>query len=267
MGWWIRVFFLSGGDEMMVRPRFVKRCLTPAVCLIVAAACVGDRVACATVVIDPFDANQSLMLGVASSPGPSGPVSSTVFHGSIVGGSRFASIMSSAANPMLPQYGPVNMDVFAGALNFSTGANAAATLMLKYNGNGAGLGSALAGNPIIAVDFLTFESGAPGATVEVEVLVSDGTNSAMLSIMLDETDDSITPFSLFFDFSMSGVDFSNLEWLKIIFDSTNSADFLLDSIRATSVPEPISLASWGIMSCFGVGGLWLRRRLKAGQAA
>jgi hypothetical protein len=139
-------------------------------------------------------------------------------------------------------------------LDYATSAGADGSLNLFYNAGGGpgGLNANFSSETGITIDFLLFDH-AGGVDMPVTVTVSDGTNLATLTNLLT----SPGAQSVFFGFAgfagIGGVDMSSVDSLNFFFDAQLAHDFRLDFIGTTTgVPEPASLAVWGIASIVGL---------------
>lgn len=171
-----------------------------------------------------------------------------------IGGERVTTITGdSFLVPGLDSVTTTIVPALPSLLDYASTAGADGSLNIFYNGiAGGGLGANFSAETGITIDFLLFDH-AGGVDLPVTVTVSDGTNLATLTQMLTAPGAQ----SVFFGFAgfagIGSVNLSTIDSLNFFFDAQLAHDFRLDFIGTTSgVPEPASIAIWGMAGLVGV---------------
>jgi hypothetical protein len=151
----------------------------------------------------------------------------------------------------------------SGVLSFSTDALTTGSGRLTYNGGGAGLGGAdITGgltDPYFGFEVLSVDLGG----IELTVTVSDGTISDSATLELGGVGVSQLAFSAF----SGSADFTSIEGVELDINvPISGGDLTLDSFFTSGhitpvIPEPSTLAIWGVLG--GLGLIAARRRRKA----
>jgi hypothetical protein len=184
----------------------------------------------------------------------SAPGSTTVTEtglAGVVGGVRATAItatMATSTDHVAVQVVPSPSSIF----DYSSDSAADGKVSLLYNGGVGGMNADLVQgiNNAITIRFLNYDF--PGSTpLPVTLTVSDGTTTKTVA----ENYSQLSPPAglLAFNFSdpgFSGIDFTAVKSLKFEFDPVEAADFRLNFISATSVPEP-SPALLGLVALAG----------------
>ena len=218
---------------------------TAAQCALWGALVLGlvQRADSAVIVVDDFLTSQSAA-SPAMNVGPFGPLSNTVSGGGIVGGWRTLALSGFTFN----QLQSVSTAVGGGFVDYQSGAGSTGMGSLTYNGNGAGLGGALAGTISFDVTLLFFNPGLNPSTISLAV--SDNLNTVVeTSGLLNSM--TMTPVTLSFNFGLSGLNFNNITKVVLSLNngSANGADMTLQRFVAIQrdgipgVPEPSSLVA------------------------
>lgn len=218
----------------------------------------GVTTARADVVIDSFDTvNPWNTFNTPTMPGViQGPLSGTGILGNrtlstsagLNNGGDFIGIGTADFGSLSGQ------GIFDVALNAST----ATSVTLRYDSFGTLDVSGLAG---IGLDILAYNNG----SVTTESIVTLETTSGNL-VSSPQVFPNIAPGVQMFlipfaDFTGLG-SLTGVTAVIIQFNSNNSSgsDITLDGVRFASVPEPASLAAWGLMATISSVGCSLRRR-------
>jgi hypothetical protein len=149
-----------------------------------------------------------------------------------------------------------NMTIQTGpqTLSYNTDSGVAGILTLLYDANGVGLFADFSGGTSLDLPFSAIDL--PGLVVMATL--SDGTNSFTQSSGALAAGAQTVSFPLS---GFTGVDLSNVQSVKLVFDAANSQDFTLSGpggiIIVQEIPEPASLALWGVI---GIAGAWYTRR-------
>jgi hypothetical protein len=219
--------------------------------MILAVACgaLCASAARADVVIDNFTDAQSLsQTGGGAVNLSNGPIAAP----GAVGGARSITLGGSAFPGQ-----SVSFSIGGGMADIQSGSLSAAVGMMLYNGGGAGLGNLLAMTNAVQLMLQQFNVG--NVPSNLDVTINDGSSSVTKTISLGSSIN--VPTNLLFDFTGSGLNFNNINSVKVTLNSNgaNGADITAGGITALTfpVPEPAAIAVWTVL---GGVGLALTRR-------
>lgn len=232
-----------------------------AVCLTSLLAVTANNAKAAVVVVDDF-----MTLQQVASPlfnlGGFGPVSNTIATGGALGGWRNLTLSGFTFNKLQN----VSMAAGGGFLDYQSGAGSTGTGVVTYDGNGAGLGNALAGTLSFDITLLFFNPGLNPSSISIAV--SDGINTVVQSSgpLFTMT---MVPVTLNFNYALSGLNFNNITKVVLSLNNgaANGADMTLERFVANTrqgghpVPEPSTLfATGGLLGlalAFRQGRRWI----------
>lgn len=191
----------------------------------------------------------------AANPWPvqlSNPGSTTVNETglNVLGGTRDTFVQLTAVGIPGLDFLQVTVAPAAGLLDFNSTVDSDGFLSLLYNAGGTGLGADFSGQAGIELEFAMFDF-ADAAPMPINVIVSDGTNSATLTLSLNAPGGQLLFFA-FSDFSNIGnVDLSSVFSVEFELDPAVGVDFRLGRIE-TVMPAPGAFALLGAAVLVGV---------------
>ncbi len=189
---------------------------------------------------------------------PNSPASLNSTNASIAGGFRKLEITQTGGGAFdLGNTG----QIAAGTFQFASGpfpsASVSAQLAYGTGFGGSALGSLIFGG-LEAFQFNFLDVVAPGVEMDITITVTDNNSSDTQAFQVPEGPNVFfAPFSAF-----SGIDFTQVESVEVIFNSSleTGVDFTLGNFGVFFIPEPLSIAAWGVV---GVAGIWITRRRRA----
>jgi hypothetical protein len=161
-----------------------------------------------------------------------------------------------------PYSGPANLTdsvsitIDSGVLNFNSTTGASATLVLLYDANSAGLNEDFTGYQSLTLSVLNFDF-AFGNPLPITLTLTDtGSNSFSSTINVNSGGAQPIDFPLA-AFQSGGVNLSSIQSVELTFTGNTAHNFTIDAIQLTAIPEPATLALWGVV---GAAGAWYGRR-------
>lgn len=175
----------------------------------------------------------------------SGPYNVTIFSGSdfnteagtMDGGNR-GNTLTVESNPLNQ---PLNLDIGSGGLSvINSGTLTDGKLLLEYGTYGSDLNDNLSGFDRFRINFLANDNP---MKVTITVSTTGGGTSSMMKSVAGGQFSAFTEDFLFSGFA-GGANFSDLDKISFLFDSSASGDFAVDSLQA--VPEPATMAALAV---------------------
>ena len=178
----------------------------------------------------------------------------------VVGGSRVGSVQSFLGSPTLGDSVTLTYGSgFGSHFTVATAGTGTTDVNLMYDANGAGLALDLSSQVGIMLDFSILDAAAIGTTFTLDI-------TDVTATTFSETLTATTGGPQTFDFLFSlpgyaGLDTSTIDTIELNSSVPANGDIRISNIQSIeNVPEPGSLAIWGLIGIAGAFGFWRMRR-------